>query len=331
MTVASRRRLGARAHDDESLDSDIADLITLVGTTVEAPSDPTPDDRRRLAEEIAPLFRGPIDGEDFAPVEAVDRTISSRDGARIGVRIYRPRENARPGTILYIHGGGWVAGSVESYEPEVRRLVTLTGMSVASVEYRRAPEHRRPTPVEDCLAAARMLIESGEETALSIAGDSAGASLALECAILLKDSGVELAGLLLLYPVIDPTAEDNESHRVNGRDYLLTSEDMAYYWESYLGPEKTASFVAESPFALLKLRGLPPIVVVTAGFDPLRDDGRNFARDLVAADVPVVYLPNPTLTHGFQQMVPRVHAATAAVDKAYTVFRDLINGGSPDS
>ncbi len=326
MTVASRGRIGARAHDDESLDSEIADLITLVGTTVEAPSDPTPDDRRKLAEEIAPLFRGPIDGDDLAPVDTVDRTVSSRDGARIGVRIHRPRENARPGIILYIHGGGWVAGSVEAYEPEVFRLVTLTGMSVASVEYRRSPEHRRPTLVEDCLAAARMLIESGEESALSIAGDSAGGSLALECAISLKDSGVDVAGLLLLYPVIDPAAQDNESHRDNGRDYLLTSEDMAYYWESYLGPGNTASFVAESPFAPSKLRGLPPTVVVTAGFDPLRDEGRSFAGDLVAADVPVVYLPNPTLTHGFQQMVPRVHVATTAVDKAYAVFRDLMNG-----
>jgi acetyl esterase len=330
VTVADREQLKPGV-SEEFLDHEIADLIALVGATVEVPANLTPEARRKLAEVIAPLFRGPIDAEEFAPVEITNRTVPSRDGAQIGVRLYRPRKDATPVTILYIHGGGWVAGSIQSYEPEVRRLVTKTRMSVAAVGYRLAPEHRRPTPIEDCLAAARMLIDSGEAPVLAIAGDSAGGNLALECAIALKNDGVDLAGLLLLYPVVDPAAHDNDSYRANGHDYLLTSNDMAYYWEAYLGPAKSESFMKESPFAVSNLRDLPPTVVVTAGFDPLRDEGRKLALDLVGADVPVVYLPNPSLTHGFQQMVPRVETATMAVDRAYAAFLEQIDSGSLDS
>jgi acetyl esterase len=197
-------------------------------------------------------------------------------------------------------------------------------MSVASVEYRLSPEHRRPAAIEDCLAAAWMLLESGEASPLAIVGDSAGGNLALECAIALGHEGVELAAQLLFYPVVDPAAQTNRSYRENGVGYLLTSEDMAYYWAAYLGSADPMSIFNYAPFAQERLVVLPTTVLVTAGFDPLRDEGRQLAIDLMRADVPVVYLPNPTLTHGFLQMVPRVAAATAAVDAAYAALRRLV-------
>jgi acetyl esterase len=324
MTVADRARLKVQAEPGEFLDHQIVELIELASTSIEGPANPTPQERRDAAALVAPLFRGPIDPGSFARVNVSERTAQSQDGTQIRVGLYAPREGGIPATVLYIHGGGWVANTIDSYEPEVLRLITKTKMSVAAVEYRLSPEHRRPAAIEDCLAAARMLIDSGEVRVLAIAGDSAGGNLALECAIALKNEGVDLAALLLFYPVVDPGARDNESYQKNGRDYLLTSQDMAYYWRAYLGSQSADSFVQESPFAPAKLAGLPLTVVVTAGFDPLHDEGRKLALDLVSAEVPVVYLPNPSLTHGFQQMVPRIEAAAVAVDRAYAEFLEPV-------
>jgi acetyl esterase len=308
----------------QSVDPGISDLMALAARTLPILSDPSPDDRRSLAEVAAPLFRGPFRQQDSHAARTFDCVVRSKDGTQISVRTYRPREEASPATILFIHGGGWVAGSVASYEPDVLRLVSATGMSVTSVEYRLSPEHRRPAAIEDCLAAAWMLVESGEASALAIVGDSAGGNLALECAIALRHEGVELAGQLLFYPVVDPAAQNNQSYRENGSGYVLTSEDMAYYWRAYLGSADPIAIADYAPFARERLAGLPPTVLATAGFDPLRDEGRQLAIDLIGADVPVFYLPNPTLTHGFLQMVPRVAAATAAVDAAYAALRRLL-------
>jgi acetyl esterase len=324
VTVADRGELIARVETEDTLDHQIADLIELVSTSIEVPANPTPQDRRDAAAVVAPLLRGPIESDNFVPINITERAAHSTDGAQIGVRLYTPQQGGIPATVLYIHGGGWVANTVESYDPEIRRLVTKTRMTVASVDYRLSPEHRRPVAIEDCLAAARMLIDSGDAQILAIAGDSAGGNLALECAIALKDDGVDLAALLLLYPVVDPAAQANASYQKNGRDYLLTSADMAHYWQAYLGSQAIDSYVEESPFEGAKLNGLPLTVVVTAGFDPLHDEGRELALDLVSAEVPVVYLPNPSLTHGFQQMVPRIEAATIAVDRAYAEFLEPV-------
>jgi acetyl esterase len=307
-----------------SLDLQVANLIELATTTLSGPSEPTPQDRRELANLVAPLFRGTVDESEFIPMTVSDDDVVSADGATIRLRTYRPVQQEVAGTILYMHGGGWVAGSVESYDPELRRLVTKTGMSVAAVEYRLSPEYRRPAASEDCLAAAHALLARSNGSALAIAGDSAGGHLALECAVALREEGVDLAALLLFYPVVDPAAFANHSYQENGRDYLLTADDMLFYWTSYLGTNSTAEFVDESPFSAERVRGLPPTVLVTAGFDPLRDEGRELAAVLAQADVTLAYLPNPTLTHGFQQMVPRVDAAKVAVDAALTSFRFFI-------
>ncbi len=305
-----------------ALDPQVADLIDLAASTIAGPAEPTPQDRRDLADVVAPLFRGTVDESEFAPVTISDEDVVSRDGATVRLRTYRPIDQEVEGTILYMHGGGWVAGSIQSYEPELRRLVTATGMSVAAVEYRLSPEHQRPAASEDCLAAARAVLARG--SVLAVAGDSAGGHLALECAATLAREGVDLAALLLFYPVVDPAAFENVSYRENGRDFLLTTDDMSFYWKSYLGTATTTAFVEESPFSAERVRDLPPTVLVTAGFDPLRDEGRELAALLVRADVPLAYLPNPTLTHGFQQMVPRVRAARVAVDAALAAFRSFV-------
>jgi acetyl esterase len=310
----------------QAIDPGVSDLMDLAARTLPVLSDPSPDNRRAWAEVVAPLFRGPFSQQDDRAVGTFDRVVKSKDGTPISVRTYQPREEVSPARILFIHGGGWVAGSVASYEPDVLRLVGATGMSVASVEYRLSPEHRRPAAIEDCLAAAWMLVESGEASPLAIVGDSAGGNLALECAIALRREGVELAAQLLFYPVVDPSAQNNQSYSENGFGYLLTREDMAYYWDAYLGSADPMAIASYAPFTHERLAGLPPTVLVTAGFDPLRDEGRQLAIDLMRADVPVVYLPNPTLTHGFLQMVPRVAAAADAVDAAYAALGRLVAG-----
>lgn len=326
--IVDRSRAKSKGTDDlgleTRLDPQLRELIELVLSEIPAIADPTPADRRALAEIVSPLFRGPGSADISFPVARREATAVSEDGFPVRVWIYEPTHQAPSSTLLYIHGGGWVAGSLESYDIDVRRLATQTGMSVVAVDYRLAPEARRPSAIEDCVAAARLVLDSATlPPLLALAGDSAGGNLALEVAIRLKNTGTMLAGLLLFYPVVDPGALNNRSYNENGNDFLLTREDMAYYWNAYLhdGPE---SFIAQAPFAPEHLRGLPPTVLLTAGFDPLRDEGRELAASLIGSDVPLTYLPNPTLTHGFQQMVPRVDAATTAIGTAYRELRQLI-------
>jgi acetyl esterase len=308
------------------LDPQVVELMDLAASTLPAVDDPSPADRRRMAETVAPLFRGPDPDDDLPPIDVEHGTVVSRDGAPVPTRSYRARTKGSPAVALFIHGGGWVAGSIDSYDVDIRRAVARTGMDAVAVEYRLSPEHRRPAAFEDCMAAARSLLAQGRP--LALIGDSAGGHLALECAVALTAEGSRPAGLLVFFPVVDPLAFDNRSYRENGRDYLLTATDMAYYWASYLGPDSSPeAFARASPFAPERLRGLPPTVLATAGFDPLLDENRALAADLIAADVRVDYQPNPALTHGFQQMVPRVDAARRAVDRAYASLRALVEDG----
>jgi acetyl esterase len=245
--------------------------------------------------------------------------VVSRDGSVDGVRVrwFGPELTADGDVIVYFHGGGWMVGDVDSYDPDARLLAHRTGSTVVSVDYRRAPEHPFPAPLDDCVAVIRHL-GSLPHRSLAVAGDSAGGNLALGSAVAL--AGEDLVdAVLALYPVIDPGAMGNNSYTANGSDYLLTTEAMTAFWGVY-APGPDARRDPRANLALADPVGFPATVVATADYDPLRDEAREFCARLVAADVDATYIPHPGLTHGFQQMVPRIPAATRALDAIYDAF-----------
>lgn len=206
--------------------------------------------------------------------------------AGLPMRLYTPRADTDPGRlILFLHGGGWVVGSIASHDGLCRRLALATGLRVASLDYRLAPETRFPGPVVDAVAGFDWARSRAE--AVFIAGDSAGANLALAAALWLRDAGRPgPRGLVLGYGAFG-APHDGPSHRAfGGGEHLLTTAAMAWYWAHYLGHEGPPRDPLAAPL-LADLRGLPPMFVGAAEFDPLRDDS------LMLADK----VPGATLVH----------------------------------
>jgi acetyl esterase len=285
---------------------------------------PSIEERRAGAVVMLPEFRGMGDeGYSAAAITAEDRRFPS-GGGDVATRVYLPEAalRGRP-TVAFIHGGGFTTGSLETYDVDCRVLAERLDATVVSIDYRLAPEHPYPAGLQDCLTVVRAL--RAEVTgALGVAGDSAGANLALAVSLALRGAAPALDAQLLLYPAIDPEVTDNGSYRENGAGYLLTTGDMRYYYDAYLEGGRHAHDELGAPSRATTFAGVQPTVLASAGFDPLRDESRDLARRFVSDDVEVHYLPNPSLTHGFQQLVPRIPAAGAALDRAYTAFRLLL-------
>lgn len=283
---------------------------------------PTVQERRDAAALASSEYRGSPNPPSI-DIDVQDRILEGRQGP-VPVRVYEPAfaaDRGRP-VVAYIHGGGWVVGTLDSYDPDCVRLAERLDATVISIGYRLAPEHPYPAAFEDCLDVVRSL-RSEQSGALGLAGDSAGATLALAVSLAMKHEPHGDAQLLI-YPAIDPHAGGNDSYRENESGYLLSAADMEFYYRAYLGDGSLADEFA-APSRAASVAGLPATVLVSAGFDPLRDEGRALAARLVSDDVEVLYQPNPTLTHGFQQLVPRVPAAEYALDRAYESFRLLLD------
>ncbi len=302
---------------DPDLKPFVDELNARTGATV-----PTIHERRAGAAALLPEFRAiPSNDTSRSSVSAKDRSFPAVNGV-VSTRVYAAEAahtRGRP-TVAFIHGGGFTTGSVDSYDDDCRLLALQLDAAIVSIDYRLAPEHPFPAGFEDCLAVVRVLRREIPGM-LGVAGDSAGGNLALAVSLAMRDEQRALDAQLLLYPAIDPDALDNGSYRENGEGYLLTTADMRYYYDAYLGGRATG---LGAPSHADSYAGLAPTVLVSAGFDPLRDESRILAGRLVADDVEVSYLPNPTLTHGFQQLVPRIPAATMALERAYRAFRHLL-------
>lgn len=297
------------------VEHDIAELIVAAGERVGPGDDASPAELRAHAAELHAWMRGPL--EPSIPL------VPSRDES-IGdvlVRWYGADPTPDSDIIVFVHGGGWLAGDVDSYDPDARRLAALLKTPVVSVEYRRTPEHPFPAAIDDCIAVVRGIAARAHRT-LSICGDSAGGNLALGTAVALRHQS-PLTAMLLLYPVVDPTAFENRSYTENGADYLLTADDMRTFWNLYAPTDRSRHDPVAAP-RFAELEGLPAAVIVSADYDPLRDEARELAARLVMADVPVTYLPHPGLIHGFQQFAPRVPTATIALERAYRAFQEVI-------
>ena len=234
------------------------------------------------------------------------------------VRIYRPRAGRLP-AILYLHGGGWVAGSVDTHDGVCAAIATAADVVVASVQYRRAPESPFPAPNDDAYAALQWLADSADDldvdaSRIAVAGDSAGAHLALGAAIEARDrDGPRLRFQLLFYPVVAPDF-DTKSYREHA-DGTLTRADMIAYWDHYL-PRGAAHADARALPLQAPLRGLPPAHIVVAGLDPLHDEGVTLAQRLRSEAVAASLVDEPDLVHGFLRASPFVRRARDVLQAA---------------
>lgn len=263
-----------------------------------------------------------------APVAAVaDRRVPGPAG-ELPVRVYTPEGSPPFPIVVFFHGGGWVVGTLDTYDPLCRALAAATPAVVVSVDYRLAPEHRWPAAVEDAYAATEWASRNaaalgGVQHRLAVAGDSAGGNLAAVVALGARDrGGPAIAFQLLVYPVLD-AAGDTASWREYADGYHLTADGMRWYWDHYLGGADGAAPDA-SPLRAAFVGGLPPALVIGAEYDILRDEGEAYAARLAEAGVDASASRHAGVVHGFVRWRAVTGAAGDALQEAATALRSAL-------
>ncbi|MEA2429693.1 MAG: hypothetical protein QOI19_166 [Thermoleophilaceae bacterium] len=247
-------------------------------------------------------------------------SVEEASEAPVPMRIYRPEADPIA-TLMFIHGGGFVIGDLDSYDAQCRVLCSQVGVTVVSVDYRLAPEHPFPAGVEDALAAFDWVV-AHEAGPIVVGGDSAGGNLSTVTAQARRDS--DIAAQLLIYPAAD-LANEYPSMEENGEGLFLTRDDMDWFHHHYLGEDESArSDPRASPLLADDLSGLPPALVYTAQYDPLRDAGDAYAEALSAAGVKVIHRRFDGLIHGFFGLGPLSRAAQAAIDQICDDLRGVL-------
>ena len=274
------------------------------------------------------------------PVANVANTVVKGAAGPLAARVYRVSEATSP-TVVFFHGGGWVAGDLETHDRQARLLAIETGAVVISVDYRRPPETRFPGAFEDAFAAVRDVVariaEFGADSArVGVAGDSAGGNLAATVAIACRDVGINLAAQLLAYPVTDVVgnfadAKENArfpSRAENAEGYFLSRAVMEWFCGHYLEDTKHGTDWRASPLRARSHAGLAPAVVTTAWFDPLRDEGKAYADALTAAGVTTKYHHGPGLIHGYFGLGDAAESARGEAQRARADFRAMLERGA---
>ena len=313
------------------LDPVIAQIIPLL--PLRDPTTMTPqsarDALRALAASRAAVPPPPVDS-------ARDIKVKGTQGP-LNARVYRNGQGKAP-TVVFFHGGGWVAGDLETHDRQGRLLAIETGAVVVSVDYRRPPETRFPGAFEDAFAALRDVSErigefGGDASRLGLAGDSAGGNLAATSAIACRDAGIDLAAQLLVYPVTDvlgnyADAKQNArfpSRAENADGYFLSRAVMEWFCGHYLASQADGADWRVSPLRAKDHAGLAPAIVCTAWFDPLRDEGAAYAAALESADVPTRHYAGEGLIHGYFGLGEASEVARAEAQRARADFKTLLN------
>jgi acetyl esterase len=289
----------------------VAYLDQLRALGAPSPWDVPLDDARRSYEESAGNLFGPA--ARVASVEDIDA-----DG--VPVRVYRPAEGELPG-LVYCHGGGWVVGSLVSHDPLCRTLAARSGCAVVAVDYRLAPEHPYPAALEDAWTVTAWAAQ--RFTPLAVGGDSAGGQLAASIALRAREAGLPLALQVLIYPATNYSF-DTRSYRDNTEGPALTAAQMRWFWAQYVRDEARAGEPGCSPLRAPELDRLPPAFVLSAEYDPLRDDGESYARRLEEAGVPVTLRRYAGLIHGFIRMPAMIDRADGAIDDVAAAVRSAL-------
>ena len=285
---------------------------------------------RVASEERIKLLWGELD-----PVDRVENLSFKSAGHAIEARLYRPKR--AEGTVLFIHGGGWVVGSLDTHDGSVRVLANAIPANVLSIGYRKAPEHPFPAAVHDVDAGLDWLLRDGAGLGLDteriiVCGDSAGGNLAAVLVRHARDRSIALAGQVLIYPVTDCSMA-SASYRDFAAGFYLSAEAMAWFIRHYLGNANRAHPDA-APLQAVNLGGLAPAFVATAAFDPLRDEGRAYAARLVQAGNDVTYREIAGAVHGLWVMNTQTPAAKKLIGAAADWIRARWGAksqfGSPD-
>ena len=283
---------------------------------------PVAEARRLYEARIAVMAPPP----EVAKVE--DRFIDG-PGGPMALRIYTPLGNAPFPLMVFFHGSGFVLCSLDTHDGMCRNLAAGIGCVVVSVDYRLAPEHKFPAGLDDCLAATRWAAAhaaelGGDSTRIMLAGDSAGGNMAAVTALRVRDEGgPPLSGQMLLYPVTDYHTPGTPSYVENADGYGLTRDTMAWFWDHYLNDAGEADHPHASPLRAPDLSRLPATYIVSAEYDPLRDEAERYGARLRAAGVATEITRRPGMNHGFLFWVGRVGGADTAMAEACAWARQV--------
>jgi acetyl esterase len=298
------------------LDEDVRQILSVL-------SPPDTPDLAALTVESARLAMGATSALNANPepvAKVKNRTIPG-PVAPIPVRIYTPDVAGPLPVLMFFHGGGWVLCNLDTHDGTARRLANHAGCIVISVDYRLAPENPFPAPLDDCCAATRWAATNaatlgGDPSRLAVSGDSAGGNLAAATALRLRDEdGPRLLHQLLIYPAVDSRCA-TPSFEENRTGYFLTADAMRWFWGHYQGSPADQNNPYFAPICSQNLADLPAATVLTAEFDPLRDEGEAFAHKLIEAGIPCDLMRYDGVIHGFFGMHDMLPKARQAVERA---------------
>jgi acetyl esterase len=286
----------------------------------------TPVEARQAIDVMFAAFRG-----NPATVGRVEDRKLPGPAGEVPVRIYSPPGRGPFGILVYFHGGGWVIGNIETHDSLCRDLTNQAGIVTVSVDYRLAPEHKFPAGPEDCYAVTKWVganaaLLSVDADKIAVAGDSAGGNLAAVVALMARArGGPKIAYQALIYPVTDSSRDTPSYHEFSKDGYILSKADMEWFFDYYLNPgDENNPFVA--PAQAKDLKGLPPALVLTAAYDPLRDEGEAYGEALRKAGVPTKISRYDGVCHGFVSMAAALDAGKRAVAEIASELRKAIGG-----
>lgn len=319
------------------MDPGIASMLDeLAAMDVRPIHEGTPEAARRYFRRITAGMpsAGRRESAPVIPVGSVRELTIPSPGGHVVARAYWPEVDGLLPTVLYCHGGGFVIGDVDAYDNQARRLCRAAGAVVVDVDYRLAPEHPWPAALSDVTSSVRWLAENiqdfgADPRRLAVAGDSAGGNLAAVVTQACRDAGgPHLAAQLLIYPAVDLAADANSyaSRKAYKDGYLLTMETMAWFARLYVRHPEDLADIRVSP-ARGHLGGLPPAVVATAEFDPLRDEGEQYAARLQRAGVATTLVRCEGVIHGFFDLADVSDACADAADVTCAEFAKLLLPG----
>lgn len=272
-------------------------------------------------------------GELFGDAPEVERVENRDIGEGLGVRIFSPEGEGPFPVVVYFHGGGWVLGDLDTHDALCRRLANASSAIVVAVDYPRSPEAVFPAALENCYKALQFVVGQSEglnvdPTRIVIAGDSAGANLAADVAVLARDrGGPDICLQLLIYPVLDYRCH-SDSYTEFAEGYGLTKSAMQWFWQQYLGNEGEQIKSLSSSLLANDMTDLPTTHVITAEYDVLRDEGEAYVEKLLAADVPVTHRRYEGMIHGFVHLAGIFDVGQQAGDDIAEVIRSAVLNNS---
>lgn len=286
----------------------------------------TPAEARAMLRASVAAAPKPTDLPELA--EVIDAAIAGPHGD-IPIRRYRPQGEVL-GTCAYLHAGGWMIGDIDFADATCRRLAGATQAEIVSIEYCKAPEHPYPQPLDDAWAAIEW-IAANRSGPLLLIGESAGGNLAAACAIRARDAGgPAIVGQFLAYPVTDHDFETESYREIGGRNWLLSTADMRWYWDNYCPPATDRRQAEISPLRVADAAGLPPALIVVGELDPLRSEALAYADKLAAAGVAVRTRRDPDMLHGYLGAAAAIPLAAAAMAEAAGWIRGRLATGRDD-